>query len=1007
MVFFLEQKLAMLSEQQNNLTDALHYIIGLFAYRNQQYRKAHSHFAQCISYDKDLYTQALLLETSSTEDSLAIATSIMPLLTNAAQCSKPRSRDEVAKKIIAHIFNSVHQHYVSQLLFRAKYTQAYQFASYLTELPDTHQAACNAFIKIENRIMKESEENYKKLVTIPYRIHTLTAFKKLAAQKNHPLCICDCLAFFLQEQIVCKWTDESIKNSLEEECLSHLYCGLQHKDISDHYKKSLLHVCGLLACHLGTTNKSLDLLDQAISFGNVTALYEKAMMLLTSPSVTNNIPEILDLFKKNAESNDPRSIKSIKQLAEYYHGKTGLDDKKQSFCYLTAAAEMNDYEMAPLLAYFYAHGIREKNGEWYLLPDSTKALHYLTQNIEQGNNRFLAQALNMRAMMYHKNNEFEKACDDLKEYISYELTHNQKAVSFWLMGLMQLHNNENNEPTTEIVNYFRAANKELENSFLSKTKLPDFLSYTNEESRKIIKEKVNSILSTNDTKLDSLDFCYLMSKFLFESTYRQPITNKDRIFAIAGLRYAAENNCFEAQLLLLQTDEKEVCLYDKIYYLETSLQKNPSLTIAIQPILDNLHPKTIELQAGLVNFYVEKGNEALATKYLSCMYENNSPVLNDPIYYRTFSYEQAIELINACAKNEFLVKFANNFVKNPRKSIPAEHFAAILWGSLLSYSIDEKQLMAAANYLQKACDNFPIIQMKYITNNLGQIYYKLGWRYTQKNSYKPLLAIAYLQKGAKLENSNSWKLLVKLWLEKVPEARSIDKKTILEYAYNANLREESSHSKELFQKCSAELCSENTNLPLIASIDFATSVMVDTNEQIMEKILEQKKQPSYSLLINAVSSREAIDQEFNKAVNLSDNIAENRMAIIDLYEKLAHRNNPHPHACMKLASLYFSQPSIKCDIIKRYLHDAIVHGLVHPAGKPNALFKDTVITNILFEFIHDVAYDQNRKYQGMILLKEIKKYLLEQKVNIAAFESLFKFTCSKDLTKHATWKQKK
>lgn len=994
----LELKLASLENQNNSKVDAIHYSIGLCEYYKKHYTNAHAHFIQCLSYKNDLYTQALILETSTNENSLEIAESIIPLLKIASQYSQPRYRDEKAKQIIADIFNYVHQKHVTRLLRNQKYTQAYRFIYCLTQLEKTCKAACSDLIKIEQYIAEESEENYIKLTQIPTRLDIYHTLETIVTQKNHDENICDTLAYLSREQIKHTLTDDTAKKNLQKKCLSFLTCTFNHSCRSENYKNSMLSTCGNLAYDLGMSEQSIDYLEQAISFGNEQALYAKAMLLAGSPLPGNHESEIKYLLEKHTHSNDPNRIESIKELAEHYFHLPGLDNAKQTLYYLNSAEKMNNHDLNPLLADFYLKGIEEEDGTWYLQPNEKKALQLLNEHIALDNKKFSAQSLFMRAVIYYKKNELKKAFEDLENRLQFPLSDEQTSISLWLMGIIKMLEHGNNPLTTEIVNFFRLANCQLLKVHnLEIQAMNCLISHTDKRAFLAIEEKINHILSENYTDFDSIDFCFIMGKLYFASTQMAPITDKNRLIAIASLKHAAENNHFTAPLVLCYAEDEELDLCNKIYYLEKILQLHPHLPDLIEDIqsaLNDLYPTNIESQAHLINYYAEKKNDELLKKYLSSIYENNSPIAN-----KSLSDDEGIKLIDICSKNALLIKSTHDFIENPKKSIPLEHFAAMFYGSLLSYSLDQNQLIKGAKLLETARNNFPL-QLEHIEINLSKIYYKLGWRYTQTESYKPALAMLYLQKSASLKNIDAMILLGSLWLDKTPEIRSnIDTNIIFEYVSNAHFLEKSDRTYLLLQRYE-EQKNQSSKRNCIA-----TKLKIKKTLAGMTLIDQQQKHPAYLLLVHSSTSPEAGNEELQKAINLINSSCTLSLSneAIAIFQKLAKQNPPHPHACIQLA-LCFSRNQSMYGLVKQRLQETFDNGLIKSPVNPNAQFKDATLINSVFQFIDFVVFGEKQTLRTITLLQQIKKNLVEKKVNINAFEILFEFSYGKNLTRHRGWK---
>jgi hypothetical protein len=289
-----------------------------------------------------------------------------------------------------------------------------------------------------------------------------------------------------------------------------------------------------------------------------------------------------------------------------------------------------------------------------------------------------------------------------------------------------------------------------------------------------------------------------------------------------------------------------------------------------------------------------------------------------------------------------LTGLADAFMKNPAKSTPKEHFIAMWRGSLLAYSLDEKLLCTGMDYLETCRTYFPTIQQKHIERNLGYIYYKLGWKQYKKNDLES--AILLLQKGTFLGN----KLC-----------------------------------NDLFIKITQEQALLKTKIKKISS-----AIIQDINAiyAICEKIIQS---PHYINLVHQATDTLENQEEFHT----------NTMSVMNqkFTRKDYFKECDNPLICFNYLFDNYQETANNSNL-QEALQKAI-HLSTH-----NGMFSMKSTLERLCTFTKKII-EKNNKQQMELLFKTIKQELIKQKINIKAFELLYKDIYKTNLAQNNIWKK--
>lgn len=954
-----------------------HYILGGLAYVQRDYSRAYTHFLQCDQ--NDFYLQAKILETAPLKN-ICKTLETCALLFNQQPINDKTRR---AKAIIANIINTKHAQHVELLLKEEKYQEAYTFAQALTKLNELTPShiLCNTFIAIENSIIKKPPHRYKRLLTIPERISTYNAIKTMAEQKNHDGCLCDCIALILSQHSKYSHIASIEKTALEKECLKYLSCSLKHDMRTNDSQKEAKHsLYGNLAYSFGMLEKSIPLLDEAIKYNNQKALYEKAQLLIKEKPISpENLLIAINLLKQHtvSQDNNKKRALSYKTLGKYYSLIERLEHQKKAFDYLKAAADLGNYDAGHLLALFYINGL-----ENYQAPNREQALMCLEKTIERKKQKHSIYARWIRALIYYKDNQDEKSHEDLISILDNTYyDDSQKLCAYWLMGLVKLSLNGTNDLSEGLVSYFQ---KTYDSASLDKRNNPnssyikEFMLCKDEKTFNNIQKNINHIIANNKTDYVSLHFCTVIGSVIFEQNQTEPITNQYRALGIKSLQYAAKNNHTDALSFLLQLNEQDISLNDKISYLIIKRNRQPYLAQRIDLLLATITPQNIVGQA-LAIIHLDQQNNDLVPNHISHLYKTNKPLVIDPIGYSSVSTETIEKTIEKCLAIESLQQAADGFIKNKQKSIPLEHFSALFLGSLLAYSRIPKELIMGARYLEAAYKYFPTIHIKYIEENLGYIYYKLGLMHTHESKKNIPMAVMYLTKGMQLENPHSILLLNKLYLDKTPGTDRLDANTLIRCLQTIHSETPSENSLELLRQYNVQ------ELAMRGIVDDTipqetTDKKINTTAQLSNTIAKQRQHPTYTLLI--IPSEQPINEDILKAAHLICSGNNHRLEAINLFKFYAEKKDPH--ACLHCALIFYNNKKT----IKKYLANGMTYGIIKTAHSPHGMFKDIEILNSICYLIVKALNDKTK--QKKIILQMIKQRLIKQEVNLNAFETFCK-----------------
>ena len=917
-----------------------YFVLGGLASIRQDDSAARDYFSRCDQ--NDLYVCAKLLESTPTSDMLAVLRPCIPLLNHAQENSKTH----IAKTIIGDIVTGSYETYLSLLLEKKEYEQAYAFAYCLTQLGTLipSHIVFYAFNGIEGCLVKESYDQYNTLLYIPDRICTYNIIKEKADQKD--IAACNSITFILNEHIKCPHHNAHDRINLERQCLDYLAYSLEYDKGSDESKQIKHSAYGILACKFGIAQKSISLLDEAIKYGNSQALYEKAAILTQQqPTPSEDVLTITQLLEQHilSKDDDIRRAQSYKSLGEYYYEKKELEHQKKAFDCLKAAADLGNYNAGHLLALLYNNGIKG-----YQAPDKEQTLICLEKTIDLNQESSYIDALHLRASIYYKDNQYAQAHEDLVHVLASEkYSESQKLFAHWNMGLTKLHLNEHEDLSEDIISHLRKAYEagvthQLANpdsSFIN-----EFMLCSDQKTLNTVQQNINRIISNEKTDAISLDFCMVMGAVLFEQCKTQPITDALRQLAVSSLVYAAQKGNACAPLLLLKTSNKEVDSCDKIYYLQALRFNKPNSAKDIDPHLTKMYPENVIHQSLLLKRFSEKNNDPVLKKCASHIYENRSPIIDaDPISYDKLPYEQVEQLIKECMSISSLVQAADAFMKNPAKSTPDEHYIALWYGSLIAYALDQKLLLKGAAYLEKSRQCFPGIQKEHVEKNLGYIYYKLGWQQHKSNNLE--LALGYLKKGTLLGNARCCQLF-----------KEISDKQI---------NQDETHKKLLFE---------------------SNQDLIKLHERY-DKIINNKNYHNLvSTLTDTLENEEKIHEEATDLIKKGFSCRD--------YFTLCE----NPIICFQFA-LDNYQKTENNVAVQKAIQKALRNSLNTDGKFTMRSTLEKLCTNI------KNIIEKNNTQQMTLLLKTIKQELINHKVNIKAFEELYKDICNANLAQNRHWKK--
>jgi len=939
------------------------YLIGGYAAKCHNYDRALKHFLQCDL--GDIYIRAKILENTPINDMLNALEPCVSLINTHREDDKTR----MAKKIICNKINTCHKEYVDILLENGDYEQGYKFVQCLADLnlPTTLEALCNALTIIEKSILQKSYAEYHAVLDMPAYSETYKKIEEVAI-KNNDFVFYNRIASILKRHSKSSHLDLRDKTILKRECCSYLSRSFKiNNKITDSKREKRHTLFGQLACYFGKLEKSIPLLDEAIPY-NPQALYEKAQLLrkkeIVSPQDWLTIINLLEQHIKSKDD-DIRRAKSYKILGAYHHKIKELEHRKKAFDYLKAAAELGNYGAGHLLALMYIDGT-----EKYQIPNKEQALTVLQKTIDLKKKNSYPNALYIRALIYYQDNEYARAYEDLAHLLSLnEYDDSQKLFCHWLTGLTKLHLNENVDLSDDIISHFLSAYKmglahKLENP--NSPFIKEFILSTDKKTLAIVQKNINHILENNKTDTSSLIFCTIMGAVLFEQCQAKPITDILRQFAVKSLIYSAENGNSGAPFSLLETDDEEVNFLDKIHCLEILLLNKPHLKESINPRLAIMYPTDVLSQATLITYFAEKNNSVLVQKYTSQLYEHRKPQLSEStIPYLLVPNDEIEQIIIECLENSALLDTANNFLKNPTKSIPQEHFMAIFYGSLLTYCLNSELLLKGSYYLEKSREFFPTIQKEDIEKNLGYIYYKLGLHQADLNNQDS--AIIYFEKGAELGNQHCVQLTKQVSPQKPTQIKN------------------SSKTNESTQQIRQGLKS-----------------IIGNKTEIQEKVTlllqKQAEHPDYKNLIYA--STETFESHEKTSKETMRTISE-RKSITDLVE------SKNPCVCFFFALGICNEPENNQPEISQMAKKAIENGFKNAitknnSGNSNNLFMSLAPLEQVCSLVETIITKKSTR-QTNLLLRIIKKELLAHNINIKAFERFYKSFYKGNLPSHKHW----
>jgi len=1033
----LLKKLESLNGEHSRLSEALHTIIGLYKYHEEDIPQAREHFTQCTRNEDNLLLQVLKLKTCIVEDAVRIISHIMPRLSIARKSSQPSPQDTFAINMVFDSLNSTCKKHTAMLIEEGKYAETYQLASLLLQEPETHRAGLHTLYAVEEKVVAECDGIES--ISLPNRSQAYATLEQIAAQSNHNHIVCCCLGNLFHLQSLNQLTSPENCIRLKKEFLKYFRCLLTHDDISQETRNNAQLSCANVAYDLGHFYRELDDRRQAVSYFKQAAEYGRpeawltaAKILIKQSSDLANGTEIIDLLDKHAHSNATNRLESCLFLAEQFLDMNTITDKENLLRYLTIAEDCGNYKYAFLLGLLHHNGIsietNNKNGEplYYLRPDHDKALFYYKKHLELEGNitypplwgavhspEYLRMITLYRiANILYRQEKMEDAYNYITQAFSSPLLLEEEIGFQTLAGLIQMCATSDSIKPKGLKHLWFLAQRLVE--LVSTGGITDPI--TQEEFFPIILMTdralaaayniTSKIISTGNDSQESVDWCSTVGYLLSVSTGNKALTDKYRMHSIACLKFAADRGDLAATLRLLGSCEEECSNFEKLYYIETAQNIPNNIQNIMRAKRGEFSPKNIKGQAEFILYCAGKNNPDALKNYCSHMYNYSCPTA------AIIEPDLALNLIAQCSQVALVKTNADNFLKSPQKATPEELFSAMLLGSLGSCcsSSSKKELMDASRYLQTIYDLKSPVQRIETQRNLGAIYYKLGWLFSRPGSTNNiLLSIAYLEKAAGLHSIDAICLLSRQWLNGVPETKKITKETILAWLQYADALEKTDRTKNLLQEYNKRHPSKigtATTKPLVIQRTEAELLqqIAKNNTAIHEAFAQeqrerqQKNHPTYPLLVHAIDVPQSI--EFMQARDLCNANGNGDLAPL---RKLADRQTPDPYACFNLLMFHFKTDK-KLETAKKYLRNGIIASIVKPSPK-NALFNSHTFLTMIFMVIDDcllnTKYDKSRRN---IMLKEIKRVLVEQNIDSNAFAQMFKFVTNKDISKHPAWK---
>lgn len=740
-----------------------------------------------------------------------------------------------------NIIKECYKNYIMHNITINQYNCAYHMIFGMIQQPQMQQSAWECFQDLENKPFEDFESN--KVEKNTYRSQILATLQRLYLQHDHASCICKTKTMLNALKISRAEQDTFI--NLKKARLEYLSCQRKHTEVSERdkcnlqlqHKKNAEEIAqaeesvgnyqeaikyheivindatNLLknpetleeykpklkeqiehsterigSCALaigidhqdqGRNAQAIKWFDQAIQYGNPSALHAKAMSLRNNPGAKKKTQEIINLLLQHTKTNDAKNLKALSHdaLGVYYFKS---NDPINTFIHLKQAADFGCFSSTHALIQLLFDGIPE-----FLEPNNSLAMHYMNQTISDGNNIDHLRLVISRAFDLYQKNLHQEALEDIKTILlSNKSTFSEKADACWLNGMIELY--KNGDITTHIVNHFRKADIYLkENTSLEQKSIANLLSVTLERDIIALCKKIQNMISLNRCDEDAFDFYFIVGKLFWEYADRNPSTAQEyKKIVIQGLECSAAHNHIGSQLWLLNAQDHEVPLCNRIYYLENSLQAQPKISQTIQPVLNKIYPKDILKQAVALHGLLKK-SQTCAISFLTKLYRICLPAIEDTL----MNQDEMDELIEAFLQKNIILDAAQRFRANPSTTNHFECFAASFLGNLLVWSANPKLLIQAASYLEQLYRNQKNIRIELANEigiNLGVTYFKLGLYYLSPTTYNAVLAIDFFKRATPYNNPGAMASLSELWLNKIPETQNIDQNTIYAWIMTAH-----------------------------------------------------------------------------------------------------------------------------------------------------------------------------------------------------------------------------
>lgn len=678
----------------------------------------------------------------------------------------------------------------------------------------------------------------------------------------------------------------------------------------DQFSEDIHELAGELYNNLGAQLENIDYLNKAIQLNNIQAAFNKAHPLLADEKRTlEQEAEALDLLKQCISSTDPCNVLAANTLTELYYESSIRPnllkyipcDNELSYKYLQQAFLLENNDCIAIWGLLHHHGI-VKNGHCSLKPNQETALECLSQHLDNEEKYPILSLTHemryTRGTIYFQKGFYKQAIQDFQAIDVTELPASIQAhISMYLLACafnecQDLIHNPNTQ--AEVLAYLLPlVDKGAYNNNIY------HLPLIQKDIQHMLTDKTNIIMSTNQTTKEDLEWCYFVGKLYTGRLFLNKPHHANYFYGIECLKYAADNNLYEAQLTIGNIASKYLSLPQRTNYLlkahKYALQHSPAhLETTPKIILNACIPSNIVARYTLLEEYQQ--NATLDLEAVTLYLESLFSVLF-VTQTKTITLEEKDTLIKKCSQNNFLQNYRRVFLENPEKATKALQNAAALSAIIYSNSCEENYLLQATNLLEKLykCNNnYATLHEQY----LPDCYYKLGLHYHKKN--ERATAMSYMHCAAALDHK---------------EARN--------YVIQTNVK---------------------TKSPLTPDI---IKAVLEENSSINDR-QKRREHPSCLALSSCKESPFSKNFAYQNALLIANIDLDKANQTLD---ELAKKSPSHPHAAIKLALYHFHnnttrQKQAMCALlIKRAFEQGITN--VNNQVK----FIDTLFLDIIVEII--------------------------------------------------------